>query len=65
MLNKIKFLTSGESHGKALLGILDGIPSNLEISEDYIRHQLNRRQMGFGRGGRMKIESDYAEIISL
>ncbi len=64
MLNKIKFLTAGESHGKALMGILDGIPSNLPISEEYIRKQLSRRQMGFGRGGRMKIESDYAEIVS-
>jgi len=64
MLNKIKFLTAGESHGKALMGILDGIPSNLTISEEYIRKQLSRRQMGFGRGGRMKIESDYAEIVS-
>ena len=64
MLNKIRYLTSGESHGKALMGILDGMPSNLEISEEYILLQLRRRQMGFGRGGRMKIESDYAEIIS-
>ena len=64
MLNRITFLTSGESHGKGLLGIIDGIPSHLEISEDYIAYQLARRQMGFGRGGRMKIEKDHAEIFS-
>lgn len=62
MLNRIKFLTAGESHGQGLLGILDGMPSGLEISEDYIGIHLARRQMGHGRGGRMKIEKDRAEI---
>lgn len=64
MLTKIRYLTSGESHGKGLLGILDGVPSGLEISESEIRTQLARRQMGYGRGGRMKIETDFAEIWS-
>ena len=64
MLSKINFLTSGESHGKALLGIIEGIPSNVKINELYIKNQLSRRQKGHGRGGRMKIEDDYAEIIS-
>ena len=64
MLVRLKFLTSGESHGKGLLGILDGIPAGLEMSEDYISYQLKRRQMGYGRGGRMKIEKDRAEIWS-
>ena len=64
MLSKLKFLTAGESHGKGLLGILDGIPAGLEISEDYIDIQLSRRQMGHGRGGRMKIEKDHGEIYS-
>ena len=59
-----RFLTAGESHGKGLLGILDGIPAGLEISEDYIDEQLKRRQMGHGRGGRMKIEKDHGEIWS-
>ena len=62
MLEKIKYLTAGESHGKGLLGIIDGLPSNIEISEDYIKIQLSRRQMGHGRSNRMKIESDSAEI---
>jgi chorismate synthase len=64
MMQKIKFLTSGESHGKGLLGILEGMPAGLDISEDLIAIDLARRQMGFGRGKRMNIEQDRAEIIS-
>ncbi len=60
----IRFLTAGESHGKALTTIIDGIPSNLKISADYINLQLKRRQTGYGRGFRMKIESDQVEILS-
>ncbi len=60
----IRFLTSGESHGKALSTIIEGIPSNLFITEDYINSHLKRRQAGYGRGLRMKIESDKVEIIS-
>jgi len=63
-MKKIKFLTAGESHGELLMGILEGIPSNLEIDETYIHKQLQRRQLGFGRGKRMKIESDYAKIYT-
>ena len=62
MLKRLQFLTSGESHGKGLLGILDGLPAGLEINEEYIDRQLKRRQMGQGRGGRMKIEKDHAQI---
>lgn len=61
---KLKFLTSGESHGKGLIGILEGIPAGLKLSTYDINKELSRRQMGYGRGGRMKIESDRAEIIS-
>ena len=63
-MKKIKFLTAGESHGELLMGILEGIPSNLEIDEAYIHKQLQRRQLGFGRGKRMQIESDYAKIYT-
>ena len=63
-MKKIKFLTAGESHGKGLLGILQGIPSNLLISEEYVNLELKRRQKGFGRGGRMKIEKDAVEFYS-
>ena len=60
----IRFLTAGESHGKALTTIVDGFPSNLKISESFINQQLKRRQFGYGRGLRMKIETDKAEILS-
>jgi chorismate synthase len=60
----IRFLTAGESHGKALTTIVDGFPSNLKISESYINLQLKRRQFGYGRGLRMKIETDAVEILS-
>ena len=64
MLSKIKFLTAGESHGKALIGIIQGIPSGLEISSDFINAELSRRQQGYGRSNRMKIENDKAVILS-
>jgi len=60
----IKYVTAGESHGKGLISVVSGFPSNLNISEEYINEQLKRRQAGYGRGLRMKIESDTAEIIS-
>lgn len=60
----IRFLTAGESHGKALTAIVEGFPSNLKINTSYIDSHLKRRQMGYGRGGRMKIESDKVEILS-
>ena len=60
----IRFLTAGETHGKALTTIVEGFPSNLCIEEDYINFHLKRRQTGYGRGLRMKIESDKVEILS-
>ena len=62
MMRKLRWLTAGESHGKGLVGILEGLPAGLEITEDYIAFQLARRQQGYGRGQRMDIESDRAEI---
>ncbi|NQV16014.1 chorismate synthase [bacterium] len=64
MLHRLKFLTAGESHGKGLSGILEGFPAGVPLSEDIIAQDLARRQMGHGRGGRMKIEQDHAEITS-
>ncbi len=64
MLEKIRYLTSGESHGKALVCTIDGIPSDLSLSAKDIDRDLARRQGGYGRGGRMKIESDHVQIIS-
>ena len=57
-------MTSGESHGKALVGIIEGIPAGLCLSPEDADSDLRRRQCGYGRGGRMKIESDHAEILS-
>ena len=59
-----RFLTAGESHGKGLLVIVEGMPAGLAISEDYIATHLRRRQTGYGRGKRQQIETDFAEIIS-
>ncbi|KAA3656651.1 MAG: chorismate synthase, partial [Chloroflexi bacterium] len=60
----VRYLTSGESHGQGLIGIIEGLPAGLEISEEDIFEDLQRRQMGHGRGGRMKIETDRARFIS-
>ena len=63
-MGNLRFLTAGESHGQALLGIMEGLPAGLPLHEDYIARELQRRQMGYGRGNRMKIESDRARILS-
>lgn len=63
-MEKFRFLTAGESHGKGLTAIIEGIPSGFEISPDFINEELKRRQQGYGRGGRMKIETDTVEILS-
>src|SRR5215204_1085449 len=60
----LRFLTAGESHGRALVVILEGLPAGLPIDEEAITRDLRRRQGGYGRGRRMAIESDRAEIIS-
>lgn len=60
----VRFLTAGESHGRALIVILEGIPAGLPLNFERINHQLKRRQGGYGRGRRMAIESDTAEILS-
>ncbi len=60
----IRFLNAGESHGPALTAIIEGFPSNVKISSEYINNELARRQKGYGRGGRMKIEKDRVEILS-
>lgn len=60
----LRYLTSGESHGPQLTAIIEGLPANLPLSADKINHQLWRRQQGYGRGGRMAIESDQVSITS-
>lgn len=59
----LRYLTSGESHGKSLISILDGIPANIELNIDEINYELEKRQGGYGRGGRMKIEKDEINIL--
>ncbi len=54
----IRFLTAGESHGDSLVGIIEGLPANLKIDEDFINRDLKRRQSGYGRSSRMSIEND-------
>ena len=63
-MSKFRFLTSGESHGKCLNAIIEGVPAGFKISEDFINAELKRRQVGYGRGKRMQIESDTCEIKS-
>ncbi len=63
-MGRLRFLNAGESHGPALTAIIEGIPSNLRVSSEYINKELARRQRGYGRGGRMKIEKDKVEILS-
>src|SRR6202795_2436452 len=60
----LRFLTAGESHGKALVAILEGVPAGLSIDFDAVTAELRRRQGGYGRGRRMAIESDRAEVLS-
>src|SRR5436190_3155530 len=60
----LRFTTAGESHGPGLTAIVEGLPAALELSPDDIDRDLARRQLGHGRGGRMKIESDRAEVYA-
>jgi chorismate synthase len=61
---KLRYLTAGESHGPSLTAIVEGMPANLPISEEDINRHLGRRQQGYGRGGRMKIEQDQVTFLS-
>jgi chorismate synthase len=59
-----RFTTAGESHGRALVAIVEGLPAGMPVDVEHINHELHRRQQGYGRGARMKIESDRIEILS-
>ena len=63
-MGRLRFLTAGESHGKGLVAIVEGMVADLPLEEGYINSELKRRQQGYGRGPRMKIEDDRAEITS-
>src|ERR1700755_2672962 len=60
----LRFSTAGESHGEALIALVQGLPAGLEIDQTFIDRELWRRQQGYGRGGRMRIETDTAHILS-
>lgn len=64
MYEKFRFLTAGESHGKCLTAIIEGLPSGFNLNPDFINAELKRRQGGYGRGNRMKIEADTVDITS-
>ena len=63
-MNNFRFLTAGESHGKGLTAIIEGVPAGITIDIDFINNELKRRQQGYGRGERMQIENDTVEITS-
>jgi len=63
-MGKFRFLTGGESHGKGLVAIVEGMVADLTLEEKYINKELKRRQQGYGRGPRMEIEDDEAKILS-
>lgn len=63
-MGQFQFITAGESHGKGLVAIIEGLPAGLPIDPEFINRELWRRQQGYGRGGRMKIETDEVEILS-
>jgi len=60
----IRFSTAGESHGEALIALVSGMPAGVPIDLEFVNHELWRRQQGYGRGGRMKIETDKAHVLS-
>src|SRR5216110_1426053 len=59
-----RFTAAGESHGRALVAIVEGLPAGMPVDVELINHELKRRQLGYGRGARMKIEQDRVEILS-
>src|SRR6266403_1528097 len=64
LFHMLRYFTSGESHGEALVAFLSGLPAGLAVDQEFVDRELWRRQQGFGRGGRMKIETDQAHFLS-
>src|SRR5215468_6318505 len=60
----LSFRTAGESHGQALIALVEGMPAHLSVDIEFIDQELKRRQGGYGRGGRMKIERDQVKFLS-
>jgi len=59
----LRWLTAGESHGPALVAVLDGVPAGVRLTSAEVAHELRRRRLGYGRGARMSFEQDEVEII--
>ena len=60
----LRFWTAGESHGEALVAMISGLPAGVPFDQEFLDHELWRRQQGYGRGGRMRIERDVAHLLS-
>src|SRR5687767_5542706 len=60
----LTYRTAGESHGKALIALVEGMPAGVSIDKDFVDAELRRRQGGYGRGGRQKLETDHVEILT-
>ena len=61
---RLEYITAGESHGPALVVIISGLPSGVPVDIEFVNSELSRRQGGYGRGGRQRIEHDVAEVLS-
>jgi len=61
---QLRYFTAGESHGQCLIGVIEGLPAGIKLNLDIVNADLARRQKGYGRGGRMKLETDTAEVLS-
>ena len=60
----LRFVTAGESHGQALVAWISGLPAGLPVDLEFVNQELHRRQLGFGRGGRQRIEKDHADFLA-
>ena len=60
----LRFVTAGESHGQALIAWISGLPAGVPVDLDFIQREMHRRQLGYGRGARQRIEKDTADILS-
>ena len=60
----LRFVTAGESHGQALVAWISGVPAGMPVDQEFIQRELHRRQLGYGRGARQRIEKDQAEIFA-
>ena len=64
ILNMLRFVTAGESHGQALIAWISGLPAGLAVDLEFVARELHRRQLGYGRGGRQRIEKDSGDILA-